>query len=396
MLAPCCACRSRHGRSCIASSFQRVPETDHARYRRHVRRGPWWAAVAAVQCALRRIRRFQRDRRVRWRRSLSSLLPFFVPPNGPAARRSAPSCAACCARSAPTGRRPRDPTARRQSLLQSGGSRLVSRPTVSITSWASRRPRHCAGISGISRPARKLRFFEDAEQRQGAPLQGVRRRGRDSGAASSASSPASKPAQLGPTHASSPPISTPAMRACSMRMSTAGVARPKITSTVLEDASGGGPPLAPKPRPTSCGCFCTRAHTGSCGACACRCPNVLMWRVAQIRHVTPAAHQNRRPRRRDEDDDQEFTCLRRRVPPRNIVAARAPGVSRAWSLEQRGVAPGASNHFHQPPNLLHPVLRLVTGLDPPRLQSRKNRNGSRERTGDVHRKMVEERVHNGG
>src|SRR5450756_1448889 len=28
--------------------------------------------------------------------------PFFVPPNGPAARRFAPSCAACCAQSAPT------------------------------------------------------------------------------------------------------------------------------------------------------------------------------------------------------------------------------------------------------------------------------------------------------
>ena len=38
---------------------------------------------------------------------VASSLPFFVPPNGPAARRFAPSCAAYCARSAPTGRRPR-------------------------------------------------------------------------------------------------------------------------------------------------------------------------------------------------------------------------------------------------------------------------------------------------
>ena len=45
-------------------------------------------------------------------------------------------------------------TARRQSLLQPGSPTGVG-PTVSITSWASRRPRHCAGISGISRPARK-------------------------------------------------------------------------------------------------------------------------------------------------------------------------------------------------------------------------------------------------
>ncbi len=32
--------------------------------------------------------------------------PFFGPPNGPVARRFAPSCAACCAQSAPTGRGP--------------------------------------------------------------------------------------------------------------------------------------------------------------------------------------------------------------------------------------------------------------------------------------------------
>ena len=30
-------------------------------------------------------------------------------------------------------------------------------------------------------------------------------------------------------------------------------------------------PPAPRPRRTSCGCFCTRAPTGSCGACVCRC-----------------------------------------------------------------------------------------------------------------------------
>src|ERR1700686_3927559 len=60
------------------------------------------------------------------------------------ARRFAPSCAPCCAQSAPTGRRPR-------SLRFSTGVG----PTVSTTSWASRRPPHCAGISGISRPAQR-------------------------------------------------------------------------------------------------------------------------------------------------------------------------------------------------------------------------------------------------
>jgi hypothetical protein len=32
-------------------------------------------------------------------------------------------------------------------------------------------------------------------------------------------------------------------------------------------------------------------------------PKRSMWRVAQVRHVAPAAHQYRRPRRRDEDND---------------------------------------------------------------------------------------------
>ena len=199
------------------------------------------------------------------------VLPFFVPPNGPA-RRFAPSCAACCARSAPTGRRPRSYCAPTVIIAVRRFSTGVG-PTVSITSWASRRLRHCAGISGISRPARKpasrTRRTTARRAASRSSLTGPRL-----GAASSASSPASKPVRTGPTHASSPPISTPAMRACSMRMSTAGVARPKITSNPGRRIWRRTAPLAPKPRPTSCGCSCTRAHTGSCGACACRCPNV--------------------------------------------------------------------------------------------------------------------------
>jgi hypothetical protein len=80
--------------------------------------------------------------------------PFFVPPNGPAARRFAPSCAAYCAQSAPTGRRPRSYCAPTVIIAVLRFSTGVG-PTVSTTSWASRRPPHCAGISGILRPARR-------------------------------------------------------------------------------------------------------------------------------------------------------------------------------------------------------------------------------------------------
>ena len=52
----------------LASPSSGFP-TDHARHRRHVRRGSWRPAVAAVQCALRCIR-LSADRRLRRRGSL--------------------------------------------------------------------------------------------------------------------------------------------------------------------------------------------------------------------------------------------------------------------------------------------------------------------------------------
>ena len=75
-----------------------------------------------------------------------------VPPNGPAARMFAPSCAAYCARSAPTGRKRKSWCVATAIIAVPKFSTGVG-PTVSIISWASRRPRHCAGISRASRPA---------------------------------------------------------------------------------------------------------------------------------------------------------------------------------------------------------------------------------------------------
>ena len=77
----------------------------------------------------------------------------------------------------------------------------------------------------------------------------------------------------GPTHASSSPISRAAIRARSMRMATAGAARPKTTSNHGRRIWRRIAPPAPRPRPISFDCSCTPAPTGSCGACACRCRN---------------------------------------------------------------------------------------------------------------------------
>src|SRR5664279_2801624 len=76
----------------------------------------------------------------------------FAPPNGRVARRSAPSCAACFGRSGPTGPTPRSCCAATAIIAVPKFSTGVA-PMVLITSWASRRPRHYAGISKASRPA---------------------------------------------------------------------------------------------------------------------------------------------------------------------------------------------------------------------------------------------------
>jgi hypothetical protein len=58
----------RHGRS-LLRILPADPEADHARHQRHIRCGSWRPAIAALQCALRRIW-FSVDRRIRRRRPL--------------------------------------------------------------------------------------------------------------------------------------------------------------------------------------------------------------------------------------------------------------------------------------------------------------------------------------
>ena len=302
---------------------------------------------------------FSADRRVRWRRSLRHC-------RCSSSRQTARRQGGSRLPAPPIARDPRQLAEDRDVLLRADGVIIAVRrfstgvgPTVSITSWASRRPRHCAGhIGDASRPARKpasrtrrttgkARRFKEFFDGQGRDLEPGRahhrpRRGRRG-----------RPRHALRRHQSRRPQSARALRGCLL---PAWPGR-KITSN-----PGNGrriwprtAPLAPKPRPTSCGCFaCMRAHTGSCGACACRCPNVRCGARRAVRHVTPAAHQNRRPRRRDEDDDQGSLC-QNVVSRSRIYCGSRSGVSRAWSLEQRGVAPGASNHSHQPANILHPA-----------------------------------------
>ena len=91
-----------------------------------------------------------------------------------------------------------------------------------------------------------------------------------------------------------------------------------------------------------------------------------------VRHVAPAAHQDRRARRRDEDDDQDFTC-RRRAPLR-IFCVSCSGVSRASSPERRGAAPRMSSPSRQPENILHPAFWLVAGENAVRSRATKTAN----------------------
>jgi hypothetical protein len=139
----------RHGRS-LLRVVPRGSQADHARHRRHVRCRLRRPATAAVQRPLRRIR-ISADRRVRRRRTLRP--PSSAPPSGPAARRSEPFCAGCCAPSAPTGRTPKSCCAPTATIAARRSSTGVG-PTASTTSSASRRPRRCAGTLKGSRPAR--------------------------------------------------------------------------------------------------------------------------------------------------------------------------------------------------------------------------------------------------
>ena len=90
---------------------------------------------------------------------------------------------------------------------------------------------------------------------------------------------------------------------------------------ILEDASGGGPHLLHQSHGQPVAAVPARgrilAHVGPARV------DAQTFDVARraVRHVTPAAHQNRRPRRRDEDDDQG--SLADVVSRPGYIAARA-------------------------------------------------------------------------
>ena len=130
-------------------------QTDHAGHRRHVRCGPRWSAVATVQRPLRRIRGFQPivvfDGEGRFVTAVLRLRQAAERP-----RRSSRFLKASL-------RAIRAHWPNTEILLradshycpESRGSRLVCAPMTSITSSASRQPRHCDAMSKVSKPARR-------------------------------------------------------------------------------------------------------------------------------------------------------------------------------------------------------------------------------------------------
>src|SRR5271165_1315799 len=161
----------RDGRSLLRVLFD-GSQTDHARHRRHVRRGPRRPAIAAVQRALRRIR-ISADRRVRRRG------PFHHrrASSRQTAQRQGDQAlpAPAVARDPSQLAQHRDPAARRQSLLRPRSSRLVS---------GQRRRLHLRRCADPDlAPARRSPRGQHegalrgrAERRQDPPPQGIPRR----------------------------------------------------------------------------------------------------------------------------------------------------------------------------------------------------------------------------
>ncbi len=162
-------------------------------------------------------------------------------------------------------------------------------------------PRYCAsrqaarrkGDQGLSAPpaARHSRQLAQEGRAEGRQAAGSRSftTGARVGAASSASSPASRSARKVRTRASSSPICNNATPVGSTRMSTAGAVRPRTTS------NPGRPTWrpttasrAPRQAPTNCGCSCTAErlldHVGPSRFDA----EALDVARGAVRHVAPA------------------------------------------------------------------------------------------------------------
>ena len=137
--APCCGWAERWS-ICIAS-FRHGSQTDHAGHRRHVRCDPRWSAVAAVQRPLRRIG-ISVDRRVRRRGSLrhrraSSRQAAERQGDQALLRRLSGAIRAHWPNTAILARGP-------TAAIAVPRFSIGVAPMASITSPASRQPRHCA------------------------------------------------------------------------------------------------------------------------------------------------------------------------------------------------------------------------------------------------------------
>lgn len=147
------------------------------------------------------------------------------------------------------------------AIIAARRSSTGAAPTTSTSSLASRPPRPCASMSRIWRPARRR-----ASKRR--PRQARSAGSRSSltaplvGAASSASSRGSRSAPKVPIPASSSPTLPVGRPRRSTRMSTAGAARPRTTSSRGRRILPPTAHPAPERRPTSSGYSCMPVLTG--------------------------------------------------------------------------------------------------------------------------------------
>ena len=290
----------RHGRPLLRV----VPpgsQAHHARHRRHVRRRPRRPAIAAVQCPLRRIR-LSADRRVRRRGPLRHRRAASRQ-TARAARRSAPSCAACCARSAANW--PKTEILLRADshycapevldFCRANGLDFILgvAPTTTLRR-AYRRPRgqHEGAFEAAPKDGKVRRFkeFFDGAQSWSRVERIIAR------VEAGADGPDTRFVVTN--------LTSSQRRARSMRMSTAGAARPKTTSSPGRRIWRPTARPARRPRANQFRLF---LHAGAYW---------LMWGLRAVdaaaldvarravRHAAPAPDQDRRARRRDEDDDQ--------------------------------------------------------------------------------------------
>ena len=201
-----------------------------------------------------------------------------------------PEGACCAAIRALTGRAPRSCCRKPTATIAVPRFSIGVAPMASITSSASRQPRHCATMSKVSKPAARRR---DSRPRRGAIASFVvswsSSTARKAGAGSSGSSPASKRALEGPDYplrrhqSEQPQQLARALRGCLLPPARPG----RKPYQVLEDFH-----LWRRADRTSCS-RATANSVSAVPACGrlladvgptryCRCPKRSMWRVAQF------------------------------------------------------------------------------------------------------------------